>query len=135
MATPDPAGDDLRLSRRVAKLGRGAACAICGESDPFALVLHDHHVALEGNDPVTVCTLCLNDHAIAHERLRRRGVIEWEPAGRGFLERQVMKFCALADFHRLLADGWDRDAQELAAFIEWLDARNVPWRDWQEVKP
>ena len=133
MAAPDPAGDDLRLSRRLAKLGRGTACARCDESDPFALVLHDHHVALEANDPETTCRLCLNDHAIAHERLRRIGVVEWEIAAPSFLERQVMKFHALADFHRLLADGWDRDAQDLAAFVEWLDAAAVPWRKWREA--
>ncbi|MGO9964837.1 MAG: hypothetical protein ACLPUG_15610 [Acidimicrobiales bacterium] len=135
MATSDPAGDDLRLARRLAKIGRDAACAVCGEVDPFALVLHDHHVALEANDPVTVCRLCLNHHVIAHERLRRVGVVEWEPAAVGFLDRQVMKFRALADFHRLLADGWDRDAQDLAAFVEWLDAVGVCWREWREVKP
>jgi hypothetical protein len=134
MAAPDPAGDDLRLSRRLAKLGRGAACAICGESDPFALVLHDHHVALEANDPTTTCTMCLNDHAIAQERLRRLGVVEWEPAALGFLERWAAKLRATADFHRLLADSWDRDAQELSAFVDWLDAEGVRWREWREVK-
>ena len=39
MAAPDPAGDDLRLAHPL-RSSAEAACAICGESDPFALVLH-----------------------------------------------------------------------------------------------
>ena len=45
------------------------------------------------NDPVAVCVLCLNHHAIAQERLRQIGVVEWEPPADNFIERQVGDAC------------------------------------------
>jgi hypothetical protein len=130
MAVPNPAANDRRLARRVAKLGPKAACAICGQRNLIALVLHGHHVGLEANDSTAVCVLCLNHHAIAQERLRQIGVLEWEAPADNFIERQAAMLHSEADFLRLLADSRDIAAQAWEAFSLWLDDHGVPWRDW-----
>jgi hypothetical protein len=130
MAAPDPAANDRRASRRVAKLGPNAACAICGERNVIALVLHGHHVGLEGNDPIAICVLCLNHHAIAQERLRQIGVVEWEAPADNFIGRQVAMLRSEADFLELLAESRRLAAGDLEAFVEWLDTQGLAWRDW-----
>lgn len=125
MALPDPVANDRRAAARRRKLGAGAACALCGTSDPFALVLHEHHVSLAGNDPMAVCVLCLNCHAIVQERLRRIGIVEWEPSPTNPLERVSDKLLSEADFLRALADSRERDARELATMARRLEQRGV----------
>lgn len=130
MTTPNPAANDRRASRRQHKLGSNAACMICGERDPFALLLHGHHVGLKANDPVATGTVCLNHHAVAQERLRRIGIVEWGPVGDNFIERQAAMLRAEADFLRLLADSRDLAARKWEAFGRYLDDQGATWRDW-----
>jgi hypothetical protein len=131
MVTANPVANDRRMASRQRKLGPNAACAICGERDAFALILNGHHIGLNANDPTAVCVVCLNHHAIAHERLRRIGLVEWESVAQSFLERQAAMLHAEADFLRLLADSRDSAARELDAFAEWLDDQGVAWREWK----
>jgi hypothetical protein len=134
MVAPNPAANDRRLARRVAKLGPNAACAICGERNLIALVLHGHHVGLEANDPVAVCALCLNHHAVAQERLRQIGVVEWEAPADNFIDRQVAMLRSEADFLRLLAESRDQAADAWEAFTRWLDGKELDWRGWPEAE-
>lgn len=131
MSAPNPAANDRRQATRQRKLGPNAACAICGLRNEEALLLHRHHVGLEGNDPVVVCVLCLNDHAIAQERLRQIGLCEWEEIDESPIERQLAARRGRVDFWRLLADQEERDVEEVRAFLAWLDAEGVDWRRWQ----
>ncbi|HEV8063543.1 MAG TPA: hypothetical protein VGP46_01870 [Acidimicrobiales bacterium] len=130
MSTPNPAGNDRRRRTRQSKLGPSAACAICGLSNTEALLLHRHHVGLEGNDPVVVCVLCLNHHAIAQERLRQIGLCEWEELAGSPIERQLAARRGRVDFWRLLADQEERDVELMERFLAWLDNQGVDWRLW-----
>jgi hypothetical protein len=130
LSSPNPAANDRRRSSRQRKLGPGAACAICGIRNEEALLLHRHHVGLEGNDPAVVCVLCLNDHAIAQERLRSIGLCEWEGLTESPIERQLAARRGRADFWRLLAESEDKDVETTEAFLAWLDAEGVDWRRW-----
>ncbi|MGO9197456.1 MAG: hypothetical protein ACLQK4_10055 [Acidimicrobiales bacterium] len=134
MSTPDPAANDRRRSSRQRKLGADAACSICGLPNLEALVLHRHHVGLEANDPSTVSVLCLNDHAIAQDRLRQVGLCEWGEITGPPMERQIAAHKGRADFLRLLAETEDEEAERLASFLVWLDEQRVPWRDWSEAE-
>ncbi len=133
MAAPDPAANDRRSSRRVRSLGSNAACAICGERNLIALVLQGHHVGLEANDPIAVCVLCLNHHAIAQERLRQIGVVEWETPVDNFIDRQVAMLRSEADFLRLLAESREQAADAWESFTRWLDEQELKWRGWPET--
>src|SRR5271165_6870425 len=73
---PNPIQNEVRRARRVRRLAPGAACCLCGETEPAALrmetvrrstlrLLDAHHPLGEANDEELVLPLCLNCHAKA----------------------------------------------------------------------
>jgi hypothetical protein len=76
----DPIGTDARRAKQRRVLPPDAACLLCGETAPEALVpvsrswLEAHHVVGEVNDPDFTVALCLTCHAKATERQRVHGV-------------------------------------------------------------
>ena len=83
-----PLQNDVRRARRERRLGPGAACLLCGEHAPEALI--EHHILGKAKDKHLIGSLCKNCHAKIHEaqrtapahlstRLRARGraLCEW----------------------------------------------------------
>ena len=73
MATLDsePIRTDARGAERARRVGE-RACAVCGETNPFAFavdrpILELHHIFGEANDAASVVALCLTHHALASE--------------------------------------------------------------------
>src|SRR4051812_21611503 len=67
---PEPAIAARRRARRAAHLPPGAACVMCGVSNPDGLklpkrLLQEQHVIGEEVAPEVTVPLCLTDHAIA----------------------------------------------------------------------
>src|SRR5712692_728683 len=122
---PDPARTDARRARRRRRLGPGAACAVCGESDPLVLttskrrIVQAHHVVGRRHDPDLTVVLCLNCHARATEALEQAGV-SMQPAAT-LLEREIATHVSLAAFLRQLTDARLRQAARLERFQAGLD--------------
>jgi len=131
----DPAANDRRAGVRRRKLGRDAACVLCGERRPDALILERHHFALVENEPAVDVVLCKNCHAVAQESLRRAGVVEWEPVADTFVERQVAMLRGEADFLDLLAESRRVAADRIEALVVRLDLECPLWRHWPESQP
>ena len=130
-ATPI-ANDARKRARR--RRQDGAACAICGATDPEILVaanrtlLDSHHVAGEANDADARAWLCRNCHAIASEAQRDVGAVLRHGDERHFLERQEAALRSLASFHGLLEVSLGASAEDLSQVIATLDATVPNWR-------
>ena len=135
MTGPDPAANDRRQTTRRKRLGRDAACVLCGAQRPEVLILERHHTALVENEPAVEVILCKNCHAVVQESLRRAGVVEWEPVADTFVERQVAMLRGEADFLQLLAESRRTAADRVGAFVLRLDKELPAWREWSEAQP
>lgn len=133
--TPNPAATDRRRTVCRQRLGVGAACVLCGERRPEALILDRHHVALVGNEPALDVVLCKNCHSVMQERLRGIGLVEWAPVADTWPERHVAVLRGAADFFSALAASQLRDADRMERLVERLDAVCPAWRDWPESRP
>jgi hypothetical protein len=133
--TVNPAANDRRRDTRKRKLGPDAACVLCGERRPDALILERHHVALVENEPNVAVVLCKNCHAVAQESLRCAGVVEWAPVADTWIERELAILRGEADFLQLLAESRLRAADQLEKFFVRLEAECADWRTWDEVQP
>jgi transcription elongation factor Elf1 len=131
----NPAAADRRQHKRQRKLGPNAACVLCGERHPDALILERHHIALVENEPNVAVVLCKNCHAVVQESLRRTGVVEWEPVADTFVERQVAMLRGEADFLDQLAKSRRVVAHRLEALTSHLDKDCPGWRKWPEALP
>jgi hypothetical protein len=113
----DPIGDDVRKLRRHRRLGSGAACLICGETNPDALrrtqrtLLERHHLAGRANDPELTVVVCLNHHAILSELQRDSGIDLRADPNRSPARRTAALLRGLADLFQLLASSlrWHAD--------------------------
>ena len=123
---PDPADAMLRRERKARRLPPGAACVICGETDP--LLLEVHHIAGAANDPGSTVVLCLNHHRQQSADQGAAGVDLDSRRTRTLLERIVSWLRGLALFFAMLATGCRDMADRLAAFVEELDANFPGWR-------
>lgn len=135
MTGPDPAANDRRQTTRLKRLGRDAACVLCGSRHPDVLIQERHHIALVENEPAVEVTLCKNCHAVVQESLRRAGVVEWEPVADTFVERQASMLRGEADFLQLLAESRRTAADRLEGFVHRLDNEQPAWREWPEAQP
>jgi len=135
LSGPDPAANDRRQGARRKRLGRDAACVLCGARHPDMLILERHHIALAENEPAVDVSICKNCHAVVQESLRRAGVIEWEPVADTFVERQVSMLRGEADFLQLLAESRRTAADRVEAFVLRLDKEVPSWREWPEARP
>jgi len=117
----DPIGDDLRKQRRRRRLGRDAACVVCGETNPEVLrrlprsLLERHHLAGRANDAELTAVVCLNHHAILSEAQRDSGVDLASDPDRRPAELTVGLLRGLADLTELLTPSLRRHADELDA--------------------
>src|SRR3989442_15856693 len=64
----DPIQNDIRRARRERRLGPGAVCLLCGETDSEVLI--KHHILGRANDKYLIGDLCRNCHEKAHEAER-----------------------------------------------------------------
>lgn len=130
----DPIGDDLRGLRRQRRLGPGAACVICGETNLALLrrvrrsLLEQHHLGGEANDPELTVVVCRNHHAVLTEAGRGSGIVLDRRAERSSPERLEAVLLGLADFFELLARTLRQWAVELATTVRRLDAGWPEWR-------
>ena len=138
----DPVETAVREARREQRLGRDAACVLCGLRDLeslcevrkgsplFAVIrkilLEEHHVYGRANDPNWKCTLCRNCHARVSESQRREKVPMKPQAD--ILDRAMARRKALAAFLRDAAIAEDREFEELEALAGFLDSDNPGWR-------
>ncbi len=120
--SPDPIQNDVRKTRRLRILGPDAACGLCGQANPAALirvnrsVLEVHHLAGEANDADLTVVLCRNCHAIHHEALRDLGVdLTRDDRPRMDLLAAVLR--GLASFFALLGASLLAWADEVAAYV------------------
>jgi hypothetical protein len=137
-AEPDPIANGRRKVRRAAKLPPEAACILCGETSPEALllgnrtVLDRHHPLGETHASDLVVPLCRNCPAIEPERMRDLGV-DLTRGKRPLPETLVSVLSALGGFliglgRALLA--WSR---ELAELVRALDSDYPAWRQLPEA--
>ena len=136
---PNPIQNEVRRARRVRRLAPGAACCLCGETEPAALrmetvrrstlrLLDAHHPLGEANDEELVLPLCLNCHAKATAAQQDAGAL---PAGRAptSLERLVYAMRSLGAFFQQLADSFQRWASQVAGVVKSLDEHLPCWRE------
>ena len=135
MTGPDPAANDRRQATRRRRLGRDAACILCGARHLDVLIQERQHIALVENEPAVDVVLCKNCHAVVQESLRRAGVVEWEPVADTFVERQVSMLRGEADFLQLLAESRRTAADRVEALVLRLDKELSAWREWPEAQP
>ena len=135
MTGPDPAANDRRQTTRRKRLGRDAACVLCGARHPDVLILERHHIALVENEPAVDVVLCKNCHAVVQESLRSAGVVEWGPVADNFVERQVSMLRGEADFLDHLAESRRTVADRVKALVLRLDKELPAWREWPESQP
>jgi len=135
---PDPIQNEARRARRERRLPPGAACALCGETDPAVLrqanllpstlrLLQMHHALGEANDEEVVVCLCLTCHAKATAAQQDAAAL---PPGRAStcLERIVYAMRSLGSFFQLLADWCHRCADQVTRAIKSLDEHLPSWR-------
>jgi hypothetical protein len=131
----DPIGDDVRKLRRARRLGAGAACVLCGATDPVELrrvgrsLLEAHHVGGSANDLRLTSVVCRNCHAVLTEASRVSGVALGHCDGRHLLERLVAVMRGQADFDERRAQRERFWADELAAEVTRLDRDFPGWRN------
>ncbi len=129
----DPIANDARKAARRYRFP-GAACVLCGESDPDVLVagrrvlIELHHVAGAANDAAAVVPLCRNCHAVATERQRDAGVDLTRREDRHLLERLEAALRSLGTFLALLAERCLAWADGVAAVVSGLDTAMPGWR-------
>jgi hypothetical protein len=117
----DSIGNDVRKLRRARRLGRGAACVVCGETNPEQLqraagsLLERHHLAGRANDPQLTVVLCRNHHAQLSELQRDSGLDLHENPTRPAGERTAALLRGLADLAELSAPHLRRHADALEA--------------------
>src|SRR5205085_3674923 len=123
MTDPDPIGNDLRRERRRRGMPEGAACIVCGETDPVALrkarrsVLEVHHLGGEANDPDLTVVLCLNHHRIQTSDQPGAGVDLSRDPERTLPEKVISVLRGLALLFYALARSLTGLADKLAAFV------------------
>lgn len=118
----DPIGRDVGRSRSRRRLPDGAACVLCGESDPEVLgnrasgsVLEVHHLAGRVNDPDLTVVLCLNCHRRMSARMPAYGVeLQASEAPSSETGRVIGLLRGLAVFFELLAVALMRWAERLS---------------------
>lgn len=136
----DPIRNDARASRRARRLGKDAACVLCGERDRTALLkvdrslLDEHHLAGRVNDERLTANVCRNCHSVLTEGQLRHGVDLADDAAKTMPESLVSALLGLGAFRseegrRLLA--W---AHCLEALIRALDEQYPGWRELPEAK-
>jgi hypothetical protein len=137
---PDPIGNDLRRERGRRRLPEGAACVVCGETDPVALlklrrsVLALHHPGGEANDPNLTVVLCLTHHRIQSSDQPGAGVELERNSRRAEIEKHISMLRGLALLFHTLALSMGAWADKLAAHVEDLDANYPGWRDPGKAK-
>jgi hypothetical protein len=115
----DSIGNDVRKLRRGRRLGPGAACVVCGETDPVQLqrvkrsLLERHHLAGRANDPDLTVVVCRNHHARLSEAQRDSGVDLLEDPSRPQAQRTAALLRGLADLAELSAPHLRRHADAL----------------------
>jgi hypothetical protein len=132
---PDPIGADLRRARRTRKLPEGAACALCGETNPIVLdqgkrpksLLEVHHVAGWTNDPDLVVALCLNCHMKATFEQHDVGIFVAGDLS-SQLELIPLMLRSIACFFELLVETLYRCADVIDAAIKIFDQHIPEWR-------
>ena len=155
--SPEPIKTIARRRRRDAAIG-GGPCLLCdaigyevvlgsevrdlvetgksGAGDPsegsvrdqIRLVVEAHHLDGRGLDEVLTVPLCRNCHAAVHALLRDVGIDLRRVELPTPLHRTLARRRTEAIFFRQLAESRSREADELAAFIDRLDAKIPAWR-------
>lgn len=121
----------VRRARAIRRLPAGAACVLCGESDP--VVLEEHHVAGITNDTDATIVLCLNHHRQQTASQRGVGVGLDSGPDRTLLDRLVSWLRGLGLFFAALGQQCVRSADRLAALARGLDAELPAWRALPEA--
>jgi len=139
MSEPNPIKTERRRARQRAKLPPDAACVLCGETTPEALLLverclvESHHVLGEGIAPELTLPLCLNCHRVETEGQLAVGVgLRREP--RPLPEVLVSVLRSLGTFLQALGARMLVWAEQLAALITALDAHHPGWRQLPEAR-
>jgi hypothetical protein len=132
---PDPIGNDARRERRRRGLPEEAACVICGETDPVALVkapqslMERHHLGGEANDPDLTVVLCLTHHRVQTNDQAGAGVDLTRARERTVLESLISVLNGLALFFHALAHSLNTWAEKVGSLVAQLDASDPKWRD------
>ena len=148
MIVRDPEKTAVRTAQSELRLGVDAACAFCGMGELAALqevmdpalakavrkaMLEEHHVLGHALDPDLKIILCRTCHAMAHETLRRGGVL-MVPQG-NVLDRLIASRRGLIAFLHDLVSALERDLADQEALRTFLDAGYPTWRDlWRNRK-
>lgn len=154
----DPIRTAARRVRKEDRLGKGAACVLCHESDSECLTLvpastlQEHHVLGRNYDPDATVTVCFNCHHRQHERLMRAGVDLTDQVGG--LTRFIHVHRSLAVLFASLAESHERCASDLEDFAEergefdedepmpvdtpeqrkaWVEDAQHCWDAWQDL--
>lgn len=132
---PDPIRTSARKERQLRRLPPGAACGLCGGTEPAVLklvkpprsLLEGHHAGLKVIDPNTLIVLCLNCHWEATNAQLDVGALQ-EGRPSSLLERLAMWLKSIGSFFRLLAEACFRFAARLETAIIELDTNLPGWR-------
>jgi len=135
----NPIANDARQARQKRRMGKDAACALCGITTPEALLrvdrslLEGHHVVGKAFDDALTIPVCRNCHAILTEGQQRRGCT--------FRSQRTVPECIVAMLTHLIAFFHDLGdlltvwREKIIAFVQGLDTDYPDWRgkDWATV--
>ncbi len=136
---PNPMKNDGRKQRRKDMLGLNAACVICGETNPEALIkvsrtfLEEHHIAGKANDPSLTAILCRNCHAKVTAGQLDVG-LNLTHGDRNLLERIIGLLKGLGVFLVKLGESLLSYAVKLENFVGAFDTHFPGWRELPEAQ-
>jgi hypothetical protein len=128
-----------RRRKRRLRLPADAACLLCGQREIPALIptpgrlIQAHHLLGWEIAPDVTVPLCQTCHAIATAQLQDAGVDMTSPPSA--LERAIHVLRALAVAFESICHLLAQLIQDLAFFLEQLQARHPDWRTWEMVEP
>ena len=132
--------NEVRKIVRRRRVGDGATCVLCGETDPDVVIpgknsriVEAHHVVGRINNPDLTADLCLNDHRKVHVLMEEAGVDLRDEEHRTILEVIASILLALAVFFIQLGEKLREWADALLELIQALDAKYRGWRSLPEA--
>lgn len=135
----DPIRNAARKTRRTSKVPPGAACHLCGESDPEVLIkvgrtlLDFHHIAGEANDPDLGGFLCPTCHRKRQIELANAGIVLTRRP-RNLLEVIAAVLTGVGQTLKAVGEQLLFYAEQMWALIAAQDAHFPQWRTLPEAQ-